>query len=164
MTLRFQVSDLFRPPGQTRPESATAPMTIELADARVDGDVTVEAILRSLSDGIIARGTATTTATITCNRCTTSWSEPFEVRFEGVFRLQPDDEEDEFPVEAGGWIDLEPLVHDEVALGLPMTPFCRADCRGLCPTCGTDLNTNPCGGHDDVSDSPFAALRQLFDT
>ncbi len=164
MTVRFQVSDMFDPPGQTRPESGTLTVAIALAAGRVEGDVIVDAVLRSLSDGVIVRGTASTSSVLICNRCTTEWAVGLEVPFEQVFRVRPDDEEDEAPVEAGGWIDLEPVVHDEVALAIPMAPLCRADCLGLCPTCGTDLNTGACGGHGDVSDSPFAALKQLFET
>jgi uncharacterized protein len=63
----------------------------------------------------------------------------------------------------GHAIDLEPAIHDEVSLSLPAAPTCRPDCAGLCAVCGTDLNEAPCDGHGDGSDSPFAALKQLFE-
>lgn len=164
MPLRLNVSDLLSRPGHDRVEHGTAPVGVELPNVAVPGDASFEARLRSLTDGVVARGTATATAELTCNRCLTSWTSELEVPFEQVFRLVPDDEEDELPVDPGGWIDLGPTVHDEVALALPATPRCRPDCRGLCPTCGTDLNTDPCEGHGDDEDSPFAVLRDLFDS
>jgi uncharacterized protein len=162
MSLRFQISDLLAHPGQAREEAAALPVKVALSNASVDDQVAVSIILRSLTDGVVARGAAETTVDLTCNRCLTAWSEPMSVPIEAVFRVQPEDEDDELPVEAGGWIDVEPVVHDEVALTLPTRPVCKPDCLGLCPTCGTDLNTEPCDGHGEESDSPFAALQQLF--
>lgn len=162
MSLRFQISDLLAHPGQARQESAALPVHVGLSNASVEDEVAVSVTLRSLTDGVVVRGTAETTVDLTCNRCLTGWSELLSVPIESVFRLQPEDEDDELPVEAGGWIDLEPVVHDEVALALPTRPVCKEECLGLCPTCGTDLNTEACDGHGEESDSPFAALQQLF--
>lgn len=162
MSLRFQVSDLLSHPGQARDEVASVRVGVALANAAVDDDVVVRVSLRSLTDGVVVRGSAETTADVTCTRCLTEWAEPLEVPIEAVFRTHPEDEDDELPIDSGGWIDLEPVVHDEVALALPARPVCREDCLGLCPTCGNDLNVEPCDGHGDVSESPFAALQQLF--
>jgi uncharacterized protein len=41
-------------------------------------------------------------------------------------------------------LDLATLVETEATLGLPMKPLCRADCRGLCPVCGSNRNVAPC--------------------
>jgi uncharacterized protein len=163
MSLRILVSDLLAQPGKARSESVAVPLHISLPNASVDDEVVVEVAMRSLSDGIVARGTASAAVDLTCNRCLTEWTETITVPFEQVFRIRPDDEDDEMPLDESNWIDLEPVVHDEVSLGLPHTPLCRPDCRGLCPTCGTDLNMEPCDGHGEDTDSPFAALRDLFE-
>lgn len=160
--MRFQVSDLLAHPGQARDEAGSVRVHVELANASVDTDVEVGLSLRSLSDGVVVRGTAHTVADVTCIRCLTQWSEPLEVPIEVVYRTHPDDEDDELPIDSGGWIDLEPVAHDEVALALPTRPLCRQDCLGLCPTCGNDLNVESCDGHGDQSESPFSALQQLF--
>ena len=60
-------------------------------------------------------------------------------------------------------IDTEPLLRDELLLAMPLAPVCRPDCKGLCPECGTDLNTGACSGHESEPVSPFAELRSLFD-
>jgi uncharacterized protein len=42
--------------------------------------------------------------------------------------------------------------------------LCEEDCKGLCPTCGADLNEGPCAcdSSDDIDpDNPFAVLRNL---
>lgn len=161
MSLRFQVSDLIVHPGRARSEIATSPLEITLPDRSVHGDVVVHVNLRSVNDGVIAAGTAKTVADLSCIHCLNEWPATVEVGFEAIFRHHPFD--DESPIESGGWIDLEPVIHDEVSLGLPPRPECRPGCRGLCPTCGVDLNVTDCGGHGEDSDSPFSPLRQLFE-
>ncbi len=52
-------------------------------------------------------------------------------------------DEDTYPLE-GDHLDLRPLVRDALLLELPLAPLCQEDCRGLCPTCGADLNLGPC--------------------
>ena len=41
-------------------------------------------------------------------------------------------------------VDLDPYVHEAVVLGTPMIVLCREECRGLCPTCGVNLNRETC--------------------
>jgi len=57
-------------------------------------------------------------------------------------------------------VDLDPLVHEVVVVGTPMVLVCRDDCRGLCPTCGANLNTAPCNC-GAPGDSRWDALRRL---
>jgi uncharacterized protein len=45
----------------------------------------------------------------------------------------------------GKTIDLDPVLREQVLLALPVTVLCREDCRGLCTTCGQDLNEQDCG-------------------
>ena len=41
-------------------------------------------------------------------------------------------------------IDLSPAVREEWMLHVPSFVECREDCKGICPTCGKDLNEGPC--------------------
>jgi uncharacterized protein len=54
------------------------------------------------------------------------------------------DEVDAEPFD-GKTIDLDPIVREQVLLALPVTVLCREDCKGLCSTCGQDLNEKDCG-------------------
>lgn len=40
-------------------------------------------------------------------------------------------------------IDLSPQIMGFILAALDPHPLCRADCRGLCPVCGADLNKHP---------------------
>ena len=60
-----------------------------------------------------------------------------------------------------GDLDLDSWSRDLIGLGLPDQILCRADCAGLCPVCGKDLNVEP-HEHDEAPvDSRWAALEAL---
>ena len=109
---------------------------------------------------VVVRGSATVPATFTCSRCLTEFGS--ELATELTATYGNDDDEDSRPISGDGRIDLAEAVRDELAMAMPPSPVCRPDCLGLCAGCGTDLNTDPCGGHEDVSSSPFAALEGFF--
>ena len=50
---------------------------------------------------------------------------------------------------------------DTVALALPDKILCRADCAGLCPVCGKNLNVEPHTHEEEHGDSRWAALEAL---
>ena len=61
-------------------------------------------------------------------------------------------------------IDLGQLVLEQFYLALPMKPLCRESCRGLCPECGTNLNTATCSCVREWTDPRLDGLRALRDT
>ena len=58
-------------------------------------------------------------------------------------------------------IDLGHLMREQMYLALPMKPLCRDDCRGLCPTCGANLNLGTCGCKHEWEDPRLAVLKRL---
>src|SRR5919197_1201624 len=58
-------------------------------------------------------------------------------------------------------LDLAAWSRDAVALALPDKILCRADCAGLCPVCGRNLNREPHTHDDERTDSRWAALESL---
>ena len=51
--------------------------------------------------------------------------------------------EDGYPV-VNGKIDLSKIADDLIILNTPVAFLCREDCKGLCPTCGANLNDGEC--------------------
>ena len=72
-------------------------------------------------------------------------------------------------IEAGWFrgteITLDDYFAELVALGLPVQPVCRAECKGLCPVCGVNRNAAGCDCEEeaDERESPFAVLATLRD-
>jgi uncharacterized protein len=58
-------------------------------------------------------------------------------------------------------LDLAAWSHDAVALALPDKILCRADCAGLCPVCGKNLNNEPHAHEETSTDTRWSALESL---
>lgn len=155
------VADLIGSPGKERPFSGTRLIELRLGDTTVDGPMTVDGRVLGVIDAVKAELTATATAHFVCTRCLTEWDEQVIVQGEQYYRNVPD--EDGYAIVSDA-VDVAGPARDELALAISPTPLCREDCQGLCPTCGTDLNSDPCGGHGEEPESPFAALKDLFDS
>lgn len=100
-----------------------------------------------------------------CGRCLA----PMQVRSSVPFREEFAPREDEdFPdryLYRGHQIDLTDMAEDLILLHMPMRHLCQEDCKGLCPICGANLNTDPCDcesvEEDAPSNNPFAVLKAL---
>jgi uncharacterized protein len=64
---------------------------------------------------------------------------------------------------AEGRLDVGAWVRDAIALALPDQILCRADCAGLCPVCGRDLNAEPHEHVEQETDPRWAPLQSLRD-
>ena len=60
-------------------------------------------------------------------------------------------------------LDLGSWARDAVALALPDKILCRAECAGLCPVCGKNLNEEPHAHDEEHADSRWSALEALRD-
>jgi hypothetical protein len=95
-------------------------------------------------------------------------SEPRDLEVAVDFRLEPGvDAWDEAPGlytldDRLETVDLLPALREEFLLSLPDFPVCRPDCKGLCDTCGADLNEDACDCEATVTDSRWDALRQVM--
>jgi DUF177 domain-containing protein len=60
-------------------------------------------------------------------------------------------------------LDVHGWARDAIALALPEQILCRADCAGLCPMCGKDLNVEPHEHEEEQGDPRWAVLAELRD-
>lgn len=159
-SLLIDVTGVAGRPESTRSFSGRRDVSLRVGDSTVSGPMLVEGTVRGSAAGVGVDFTASAEASLECVRCLRRWSMVIEVEARQLFSATPD--EDGYAI-SDGLVDVSGPATDEVALAIPMAPLCRPDCRGLCPSCGTDLNTAPCDGHEDDSDSPFSVLKDLFD-
>lgn len=120
----------------------------------VEADVDIEAV----QGGMAVSGVVRFPWAGWCRRCLAPTGGVIEVAVTETFTPGGDGEET-YPL-AGDVVDLTPLVRDAVVLQLPPAPLCNPDCLGLCPTCGSDRNLEPCRCVP-VSDGRWAALDVL---
>lgn len=55
-------------------------------------------------------------------------------------------------------IDLAAVVSEHLQLEVPFQPLCKEACKGMCQSCGADLNTGRCACSKISKQSPFAGL------
>lgn len=59
-------------------------------------------------------------------------------------------------------INLAPILHDIIALSIPMKPLCSSVCKGLCPSCGANLNSENCTCTSEKTDPRWDPLKKLL--
>ena len=156
-----------------RPGASVAfSVDVDLSDLRygnsypVTEPVKAEGQVRNTAGVLVMTGLISTTIHGTCDRCATDFhrEENFPIDVVLVTELANEENEDEwvFPLE-GDSADLDDIVRTVFVLNLDSKLLCKEDCKGLCPKCGTNLNTGTCTcqeGDDDLN--PFAALRSII--
>ena len=126
-------------------------------------------------EALLVEGSCDVLGVTSCARCGEPAEVPLFGEIEGYFLIDlesahPEDlEEDEFDVLPESHdMDLEPLIMASFMLDIPAIPLCQDGCKGLCLSCGANLNEGPCGcvpaeaAEPEVSsDNPFAVLKGL---
>ena len=157
------VFDLMHRPGEMREKSLDFAVPEGFGNAvigvRKGSQMSIEARLESLHDGILVSGEVEASAEGECVRCLIDVSLPIEVEFQELFAYSVDEAFD-YTVH-DDHVDLEPVVRDAVVLSLPFQPVCQEDCLGLCPQCGVRLLDNPGHEHEAPVDPRWAALSGL---
>ena len=106
--------------------------------------------------------------TAECDRCgdeteftiTTDFSESFTNLPEKV--SEGEEADDDVHFFEGDVIDLLPYVEQALFLAMPMKVLCREDCKGLCPSCGQNLNNKECSCDKSPIDPRLAVLADLL--
>ncbi|GGN90671.1 YceD family protein [Saccharibacillus kuerlensis] len=119
-------------------------------------------------DGLVeVRGTLSGHLDMVCSRCLEpahiKLDIPFDERFKEREEGEADLEDDEDMILASvDEVLLTPYLEEYVTLGVPNSPLCKKDCKGLCQTCGTNLNETACGCDNTVIDPRLAGLKDFF--
>ncbi|WP_297200565.1 YceD family protein [Thermanaeromonas sp.] len=135
-----------------------------VAPVRVEGELT------NTGKFIYLKGHAWTELELACARCLEVFVYPLEVPLEeeycteAVFQSLPETDtlRDEVRVYEGDILDLRPAVEEAFILALPMKWVCREECRGLCPWCGKNLNTEQCNCRGEEVDPRLLKLSELL--
>jgi uncharacterized protein len=130
---------------------------------------TVEVTRSGARYGIRARAEGTVRAE--CHRCAGEFDMPLDAELElvvhrghGAAPPEDPDEEDFIVVPAGDErLDVFPRVREALILELPIKVLCREDCKGVCQSCGANLNDGECGCPRAGGDPRWSALRKLID-
>jgi uncharacterized metal-binding protein YceD (DUF177 family) len=115
----------------------------EVTFARVDRDVIAHGRLSVMARGACARCLEPTDATLTAN-LDELWIERSRPRQRRPASEDEDVEPDLAHSIEGDQIELAEVYREALLAELPDRFVCGADCKGLCPGCGANLNREPC--------------------
>ncbi|MBP7461217.1 MAG: DUF177 domain-containing protein [Candidatus Delongbacteria bacterium] len=107
------------------------------------------------------------TVQIRCSRCLENYEYTLRDEMIKVYQfnahVRDNEESGEFIAMPLGTteIDLSEDIRDMVILSMPMKPLCLESCRGLCPTCGINLNRERCQCQKK-GDDRLQALKQFI--
>jgi uncharacterized protein len=120
-------------------------------------------------DTLFIRGRIISEVRRNCSRCTKQVSSVFDIPYNYVCLLQTISENEielkeedlDLSFLTGTDIDIGQIIIEQIVLTLPIQPLCSEECRGLCATCGKDLNTGTCRCHESSTDSRWEKLKNF---
>ena len=140
-------------------ESALGSMRIVEKD---DASITVKHVKQK---ELLIDGSCRLVIQIPCDRCL----EPVDVTFDLNFSKNVDlsdnvqiDELDEKNYIDGYNLDVDKLLYNEILIGWPMKILCSDTCKGICNTCGQNLNKGTCNCEDTSLDPRMSVIRDVF--
>jgi uncharacterized protein len=144
---------------------------LETAGIKVVGDVEMVGEVSRNAAKTDVRGSVKAPLEIDCTRCLTPVRRDLDVVFQIDFvdrEFLPESKETHLErndldtdIIEGDEIDLVEIAREQILLNLPETTLCREECKGICATCGKDLNEGECRCGEDEIDPRWAALKNL---
>lgn len=171
MDLVLDLREMREPEARVAGTFSAARFGPEDDDFAVAGGVTLSLLARRDGGKCRISGGIRAVLALACSRCLERFEAPEEMTVDLLYL--PDSEnrghwdgeiaEEDLSVAfyRDGVIDLRQLVREQFRLALPMKPLCRSACRGLCPACGVNRNTQICGCETSWRDPRLAGLAAL---
>lgn len=131
-------------------EPATS-MDLDSPDVHFDHDVEYDFFCQIQGNALLVTGKLMTLATLRCGRCLQMFQAPLNV---GSFVFHQE-------LQGQDFVDLTPSIREDIILELPQRALCDQKCKGLCPSCGKDLNEGSCRCKPSGWDVHWQALDQL---
>lgn len=151
-------------------------ISAEYGDEVLEGQVStrepVVVNLRAEKSGrdIRVKGNIKAQLSLSCSRCLEEFPWNLESEFDFVLvapEKNPQTEKELTPEELdisffdGEYVDVAQITAEQIFLHIPIKTLCDSDCKGLCPQCGVNLNTEQCQCPPQTRTSPFEALKNI---
>jgi len=97
-----------------------------------------------------------------CDRCSGTFESTKTTQLHVTIVEEDDGDDPEYFALEGDEIDLDEILSTCFILDMETKFLCDEDCKGLCSSCGKNLNLGPCECRKQI-DPRFAVLEQLLD-
>ena len=146
---------------------------INQSDCALTDDVLVRGKLTTIDREVCFSGDFEAPLLVTCTRCLKPF--PLQVKSKVQIHFIPRPRESspgseveitetdiEQEIYEEDRVDLHGPIRDQILLDVPLISLCQGDCKGICPECGNDRNSDPCECESDGQIDPrFAVLQKL---
>jgi uncharacterized protein len=173
--MQFNVSQLLK-------EAAGASRQRQVAGELFDIDennpgpveITGEVSLIRTVRGILVKGTVHATLMQPCRRCLETAPREVDIEIEeeyvpsidiytGASLPITDDDEPELVIDEHHTLALDEVLRQMTVVASTVPTVCSQECKGFCPICGCNLNTETCECDTSQIDPRLAVLAQLLD-
>ena len=130
------------------------------------GPLDLELEAQQAGHDVLVRGRLIGVAELGCRRCLTAVEAPISEEVALLFREGVSEAEAEaeeiYPLPAkANELDLTHALREHLVLAVPEFALCQDACKGLCPSCGTNLNEDTCSCEPERVDYRWATLLKL---
>ena len=136
-----------------------------LSKTHLNKNITFNADIFKVESSVLLTGTIQYTFVDECARCLENFNNTVETKFEAIIvkKINEDEESDEIQlILTDGCVMLDDIIKQMIYLSMPMKSLCKADCKGICPTCGVNLNYEKCKCENNLTDPRFNKLKDLL--
>lgn len=129
----------------------------------VVGNIEVEGTISNGGDVILLHAKLAATVRRQCARCLKEFEGPTEtVIDERYYPATAENLPEDAQIYQFDIVDISEALREGLLLAEPVKVLCKADCKGLCPKCGADLNVEECRCDKRSIDPRLAALEALL--
>jgi uncharacterized protein len=100
--------------------------------------------------------------TVKCFRCLKEINSVIDTKIEEKYVNSENNVDSEAYTYEYNMIDITRALKDNIILALPVRQLCSANCKGLCPNCGANLNLQACNCRNDNVDARLEVLKNFF--
>jgi len=131
--------------------------------------MTVKIDIQKVKDEYYCHGRAAVPVEEECSRCLNPFDAELSGNFSFIIRTSegknPAADEEDILYTKGNEpvVELNDIIRETLLLSLPLKPLCSEECRGLCPSCGVNLNEETCDCRNEESDERWEGLKDLLE-
>lgn len=127
-------------------------------EVEIDGTVTSD------DEIVVMKAKIKAELELTCSRCVDTFIYPIDIDIEERFTNNSEiSESDDAVFVKDDVLDISEIVESEIISTLPIKRLCSEDCKGLCQSCGANLNKETCTCENEDIDFRLAGLKALLD-
>jgi uncharacterized protein len=145
---------------------------ISAEDNSVVSPVRTQLEIFKFGQGININGSLKAELEFQCSRCLKTFRKeldiPMDLSYHPVDEMSTErhelkNDEMDFGFYTGTELDLQEVLKEQILLNRQLKPLCDYNCKGICPKCGTDLNTGKCFCEKREIDPRLEVLKSLLE-